>query len=443
MIRALIILAVGLGGCTQYTLTREQILDPAECQGCHPIHYEQWSGSMHAYAAEDPVFLAMNRLGQDATDGELGDFCVSCHAPLAVREGLTEDGLDLAAVDPALRGVTCAFCHLTEEVVDDHNAALVLADDLVMRGALEEPLENSAHASAYSSLMDRNDLESASACGSCHDIVTPAGVELERTFQEWRGSIFNQTGLARLTCGSCHMRGGTDLAAVFPDAVERTIHDHRMPGVDVALEPFPQAADQAEQVQLELDRTVKVNVCVGPVPGGAEITVRLENITAGHSFPSGAAQDRRLWTEVRAYSGDEVLFETGVVPDGVAAAEHLASDPGMWLLRDRLLDAEGNEVHMFWEAASVESELLTASVTADPTDPRYFHFEERTWTVLGTVPDRVTTRLRLRPMGLEVIDQLIAAGELEAEVRDAFPVFDLATGTLEWTGPVGSCEPAL
>ena len=98
---------------------------------------------------------------------------------------------------------------------------------------------------------------------------------------------------------------------------------------------------------------------------------------------------------------------------------------------------------MFWEAASVESELLTASVTTDPTDPQYFHYKERSWTILGAVPDRVTTRLRMRPMGLEVIDQLIDGGELEPSVRDAFREFEVANGAVEWTGPVGSCEPPL
>jgi hypothetical protein len=40
---------------------------------------------MHAYAAEDPVFLAMNARGQRETQGALGAFCVNCHAPLAVQ----------------------------------------------------------------------------------------------------------------------------------------------------------------------------------------------------------------------------------------------------------------------------------------------------------------------------------------------------------------------
>ena len=38
--------------------------DPTTCQGCHPTQFAQWSGSMHAYASEDPVFLAMNKRGE-------------------------------------------------------------------------------------------------------------------------------------------------------------------------------------------------------------------------------------------------------------------------------------------------------------------------------------------------------------------------------------------
>ena len=71
---------------------------------------------MHAYAAEDPVFLAMNARGQRETNGALGDFCVKCHAPLAVELGLTTDGLNLGEIPPHLAGVTCFFCHTVESV---------------------------------------------------------------------------------------------------------------------------------------------------------------------------------------------------------------------------------------------------------------------------------------------------------------------------------------
>ena len=39
------------------------MLDPATCQSCHPTHVRDWSGSMHAYASDDPVFVAMNARG--------------------------------------------------------------------------------------------------------------------------------------------------------------------------------------------------------------------------------------------------------------------------------------------------------------------------------------------------------------------------------------------
>ena len=38
------------------TLARAEITDPLTCKACHPGHYKEWSGSMHAYAAEAGVF---------------------------------------------------------------------------------------------------------------------------------------------------------------------------------------------------------------------------------------------------------------------------------------------------------------------------------------------------------------------------------------------------
>jgi len=37
---------------TYYPL--EKLKDPEACKDCHPKHYESWSGSMHAYASDDP-----------------------------------------------------------------------------------------------------------------------------------------------------------------------------------------------------------------------------------------------------------------------------------------------------------------------------------------------------------------------------------------------------
>src|SRR3954451_8105548 len=88
----------GGGGTPVTPLDREALLDPETCKTCHPVAYQEWSGSMHAYASEDPVFRAMNKRAQRESDNALGDLCVKCHAPMAVQEGLTADGLNLDTV---------------------------------------------------------------------------------------------------------------------------------------------------------------------------------------------------------------------------------------------------------------------------------------------------------------------------------------------------------
>src|SRR5437773_4825089 len=120
------------------------MLDPQTCKACHADHFREWSGSMHAYASEDPVFLAMNQRGQRETNGALGAFCVNCHAPMAVREGATKDGLNLASLSPSLKGVTCFFCHTVDAVQGTHDAQLHLSDEPIMRGAFADPVPNTA-----------------------------------------------------------------------------------------------------------------------------------------------------------------------------------------------------------------------------------------------------------------------------------------------------------
>jgi Cytochrome c554 and c-prime len=85
-------------------LTREELMDPEQCKTCHVGHYDEWASSMHAYAADDPVFRAMNQRGQRETGGELGAFCVQCHAPMAVLTGATNDGLNLDDLPASSRG---------------------------------------------------------------------------------------------------------------------------------------------------------------------------------------------------------------------------------------------------------------------------------------------------------------------------------------------------
>lgn len=426
----LLLAACGPDAEEETFLTQEQLLDPESCKTCHEDHYREWSGSMHAYASEDPVFRAMNARGQRETGGQLGDFCIGCHAPMAVRMGETTDGLNLDEVPRELQGITCYFCHNVTAVEGTHNNPLHIASDAVMRGGIKNPVANTAHKSEWSPLLDREELTSADMCGSCHDIVLDNGVELERTYKEWQGTLFsNQVVEQQLTCGGCHMDGRQGLAANAPDVFLRKIHSHSMPGVDVALTDFPEMANQRRLVEVSLNTTVAASLCVSRSGEEFVATVDLENVAAGHSFPSGATQDRRVWIEVVAYQGEDVVFSSGLVEDGEAVAPR--DDPQLWQLRDHLFDADGDEVHMFWEAASSTGELLPGpDKLHEPGDLtthriREYRFEAR--------PDRVTMRVRMRPLGLDLLDDLIASGDLDAGYRDTIPTFTLAATQLEWT----------
>lgn len=422
-------LAVNLG-CSG-GLSKARLMNPEECKSCHPEHYRQWSGSMHAYAADDPIFVAMNRRGQRETNGALGDFCIKCHAPVAVRIGATTDGLNVGELPQHLKGVTCYFCHQIDAIEGDHNAAVRIADDGVMRGGIGDPVDNDAHASQYSHLHDRNDVRSAALCGSCHDIVTPKNVALERTFAEWKTTLFsNDIPSERLTCAGCHMPGRNDVAATVEGVKVRRVHDHSMPGVDGALIPWPELEAQRTMIQRELDSTVLSQMCVLTTTTGADIDVTLENVAAGHGWPSGAAQDRRVWIEVVAYRVRDRIFESGVVQDNLPVRGLV--DPNLWTLGDTTFDDAGNPAHMFWEVARFESSQLPGQAARDVSDPRWkqTHITRR-YAVVGR-PDRVTMKVHVRPIGLDVLDDLIESGDLDPAFRDVMPTFTLRTSELEW-----------
>jgi hypothetical protein len=455
------------------SLSQEQLRDPETCKGCHTEHYRQWSGSMHAYASYDPLFLAMNRRAQEETAGELGDFCVRCHAPVAVALGLTDDGLNLDSLSGSVQGVGCYACHAVEGLEGDHNGALRLATDGVMRGGLDDPRSGAPHLAAYSELLDGDRPESSALCGACHDVVLPGGLELERTYQEWSHSAFAPerapSAEAVLTCSGCHMPQTDEptVAAGRASGEPRLgMHDHTTPAVDIALSPFPRTGDEAfdrsveeehrARVRALLDTSLGVEVCVQALPGEtAAIFVTLENASAGHAFPSGAAQDRRVWVQLRAHRGDELLFESGSAGPGQPITS--LEDADLWLFMDHIFDAEDRPTTHFWQAARIESALIPAPTTFDPAARDFLNnhvmrrYPRSRDAAISGVPDRVEVLVRVQPIGLEILEDLNRSGHLGREIVDAAPTFDvipnrhlaehpelsrLAAVTFEWSASV-------
>jgi hypothetical protein len=185
-----------------------------------------------------------------------------------------------------------------------------------------------------------------------------------------------------------------------------------------------------------LGTTLQTALCVTELGG---VRVLLDNVAAGHAWPSGAAQDRRAWVEVIASKSGAVVYQSGVVPDGTAVTA-VTGDPDLWLLRDCMFDASTPpaQVNMFWQAASYEGNELQVQVTFDPTDPRYYqthvvqYFPRTPSATLPAMPDQVTMRVRLQPIGLDVLQDLVSSKDLDASIAAAMPTFDV-TPVLTWT----------
>jgi hypothetical protein len=418
-------------------MTSAERMDPQACASCHPQQVAEWSGSMHAYAADDPAFVAMNARFQReiATSGSDSSLCVRCHAPLALQTGATTDGTNLASVDAKFHGVTCYVCHSASAVTQTHDDGLTLTDDGVMRGPISDPAHGASHGSAYSALHDLNDPSSSSLCGSCHDLQNGHGLDVERTFAEWQSSLYAQNiPSVSETCSACHMLGSSGVAATTDGAPQRRVHDHSLAAFDVALTSFPQASAQKTLVQQALNASIVAKLCVVQPSGPPNVSITLDNAFVGHEFPSGAAHDRRVWVEVHAFASGAEVFSSGTDPTAT-------SDASLWLMRNTLLDASNQPVPFLWQAFSSSPSTLPPAVTNVTTDPKYIHSVTHTF---GPPPetDRVTMIVHARAIGSDVLDDLVTSGDLDPSVAAAMPTFDLEGTKLEWDKSNGyGCVP--
>lgn len=299
---------------------------PDDCVDCHQEQVEDWQITPHAYAAQDPVFTAMVEMGQRATAGKLGQFCVQCHSPTGLATGqttVTEDidgfkqNLDLDPI--AMSGVTCTACHSMTNVIEPVNARVVYTPNGIMQGPIEDPVANDFHASSYNALFDSETEGFGAMCGSCHNVTNPKGATLELTFDEFELSVAKQEGE---TCVSCHMPEYIGKAAVGPEAPEdlpdRNLHRHTFVGVDVSLlaeDEFPGYNEMRALSEALLQESAEFLASYDAVTN--IINASISNL-AGHSLPSGATAERQMWVElvVRNVAND-IVFETGTLdPEG-------------------------------------------------------------------------------------------------------------------------------
>ncbi|MCX4239277.1 multiheme c-type cytochrome [Paraliomyxa miuraensis] len=273
----------------------------ATCGACHVQHYAEWLESGMGKSSELSYFLIdLYQASLDIRGAPPDDVaqCLHCHAPLAVMG--PEPDLAMAR-DISQEGVNCDVCHTAVEAHPNDAPGMIRWDPT---GPKRGPLPGSEDATIFSGGDSGIDLgtppavspfhktarsplhESSDLCGACHMSLWPTNaLPIDWTYAEWARSPWAAEGK---TCQSCHMPTYEGSAA--PQApVRKNLHRHTFPGGgDVEL------VRSAAQLELEAQAHY----------AGHEVTVRVENVGAGHAFPTGNATAPVVFLELVALGAD-------------------------------------------------------------------------------------------------------------------------------------------
>jgi hypothetical protein len=301
---------------------------PSEvCQGCHPDKYEEWTGSVHSLAFQDPIYQGELNRAVKAVGEDIARQCEGCHSPAGMVTGeIRKPGLEgLSPV--ASNGVSCDICHSISGIThwqtpshEPENGSFILTpgvetkDGVVLtkRGPFK-PSDNCGmgfHKCVESPLHLQAEL-----CAGCHDVYHyDAHFPLESTYLEWKHGPYAQRDIV---CQDCHM---VDLPTFMRAAddfrkPDRKEYRHFFNGAnylvyylaDVAAK---KAGDQkkAAILQEKYEMAVKrlqsaADVEVSPVYGHGkleEVKIRVKNVRAGHNLPTSLTNIRQMWLEVTA-----------------------------------------------------------------------------------------------------------------------------------------------
>ncbi len=348
-----------------------------DCSTCHARQAEEFDGSMHSHAHEEPFYRAFAELARAEAGPETYAWCTGCHSPAAVVSGLVPGTADDALPDVAKAGVQCDVCHQVRELTGETgpwkepgNASFVLAPSKAKASLRAEIQTNPGHTAQRGEFLERAEL-----CASCHTVIHPTnGLRIEHTYDEWKRSVYAQNGVV---CQDCHMRSVEDAVAVARtmkpvvvtgktselSAKERAIHPHFFVGGNSDAERLTGSATHAAMAEARLKSAATIAIEAPDVfHAGAQLAfqVAVTNVGAGHELPTSLTEIREMWVElvVRDADGKE-LFHAG------ALDEHGELPQKTLRFGSTLLDAAGNPTVKPWEAASVAWKRCIAPKATD------------------------------------------------------------------------------
>lgn len=353
----------------QWEKSAAEFTDPETCGECHPQQYEEWQGSMHSMAFQDPVYQGELNLAIKAVGHDIAKQCEGCHTPAAVVTGQIK-GAGLEGLGPvAMAGVSCDVCHSikghTHWQTPSHqpeNGSFILSPGREEEGEAvltkygpftpDEWCGDGFHECVESPLHLQAEL-----CASCHQVTHyESNTAIESTYTEWKNSPY---AVKEIACQDCHM---VELDTFIRSAdtfqkPERGDYRHYFNGANFLLYHLTGlAAKKAGDDELAANVQQKFDMAVGRLQAAAEleispvyrngdlaeIKVRVHNRRAGHNLPTSLTNIRQMWLEITATdSQGRVVMSSGKIDskgelptetrlfnaDGMGESLHFAIDP--------------------------------------------------------------------------------------------------------------------
>jgi hypothetical protein len=276
---------------------------------------QSYRATLMAFAARDPVFRAAFQVARRDRPN-LTELCLRCHAPSGWLNARSEGELS-ALIDEDLESVTCDVCHR----MVPPSPLLIGSGQYTLSPNTAKRARRGVGPTGGHAVVQSDYTGSSELCGVCHSLFNPAerahgpAAEVlegpyyeQRTYEEWRDSIFPTQSME---CIDCHMARVSGSAArggeVYPDLPLHSIvgsNDFAVKAVRLlnpTLPIGPEVAHVSARVEEHLHRAAELHVrseAIETASGSPfEVSVRLTNKT-GHKLPTGYPEGRRVYLEV-------------------------------------------------------------------------------------------------------------------------------------------------
>jgi Cytochrome c554 and c-prime len=390
-------------------------MNSANCKSCHPDIFNQWANSNHRLmGGSNPYYIVMENLAAKEEGEGIRFWCMGCHSPGALTSGqrrtsptshlFDKDGKalidSLKSTDKeAEEGTSCLFCHRIsklEEVRGNGGYTINLRDRPKyifegrdgLLGKTHDAMINAKpkiHAQSYS----KDFYSDSKYCMSCHDEFSPGkGAKIVNTYGEWEKSEYNKGVGHKETkgCVDCHMHASPsslDKKVAGYSTVGGKLKDNVKTHHFVGSNHFLVGLRSAQHEKMTIDM-LKAAAKIELKHSEKELTVRVSNIGAGHSLPTGVADFRELWLEVIVKdSSGKTVFSSGMLDKQGEIA------PNAHIFRKVFGDKNGKFVGLkFWQYEKLLEDTRIA--------PKGFRDEK--YTLLGDLsyPIKVDIKLNFR-----------------------------------------------